>query len=138
MKSYLTIMEELGWPKIYLVPDIQFRKIDGLGLYRDHKNRRYPGEYYTGISSKYEPVIALRHNLRGKELWNTIYHEILHLLYPWRKHWWIECAAEILAKGGGRGYYSDKYGHTPEDIHKTRDELLIQIRRQVVRFNAKG
>lgn len=138
MKSYLTISEELGWPRIYLVPDLQFRKIDGDGLYRDRKNRRYAvGEIYYGISASKAPIIALRHNIRGKELWNTIYHEILHILYPWRKHWWIECAAEILAKGGGRGYYSNKYGHTPDDIHKTRDELLHMVRLQVLRFNMR-
>lgn len=138
MKSYLLILMELNWPKIYLVSDTQFRHIEGDGLYRDHKNRRYPhDEVYVGISATTAPCIALRHNLRGKELRNTIYHEILHILYPWRKHWWIECAAELLARGGGRGYYSETYHHTPEDLGCTRDELLHQVRLQVKRFNMR-
>lgn len=137
MKSYLTILEELGWPKIFLVPDAQYRAIEGEGLYRDKHNKRWE-DTYDGASGDEAPVVTLRHNLRGKVLRNTIYHEILHILYPWRKHWWIECAAELLAGGGGRGYYSDKYNHTPEDIKHTQEELLIQVRRQVLRFNTKG
>ncbi len=136
MKSYLTILEELNWPKIFLVSDRQYRAIDGDGLYSVNKIRRDPTGEYSGASAKNAPVVTLRHNLRGKVLLNTIYHEILHLLYPWMRHWKIECMAEILAKGGGRGYYSDKFHHTPDDIGKSRDELLVQIRRQVARFNA--
>ncbi len=135
MRSYLRIMEELGWPKIFLVCDTQFRAIEGDGLYRDKHNKKYPrDEIYTGISGTEAPIFAMRMNLRGKGLWNNIYHEILHILYPWRKHWWIECAAEVLARGGGRGYYSNKYGHTPEEL-PDREKLLHQIRLQVQRFN---
>lgn len=138
MKSYLLILEELGWPNIYLITDTQFRHIDGDGLYRDHKNRRYPvGEIYYGVSACKAPVVALRHNIRGKVLKNTIYHELLHILYPWAKHWWIECAAEVLAKGGGRGYYSEKYGHTPEEL-PDREKLLHLIQLQVERFNRRS
>lgn len=136
MKNFLQISQELGWPKIYLVSDQQFRAIEGEGLYKDKHNKRWE-DTYDGASGEEAPIISLRHNLRGKALRNTIYHEILHRLYWWRRHWWIECAAEILANGGGRGYYSKKYNHKPEDINKTREELLEQVRRQVKRFNQK-
>lgn len=135
MKSYLTILEEFGWPKIYLVSDRQFRAVEGDGLYRDKKNKPYPrDEIYTGISGTEAPILAMRNNLRGKVLRNNIYHEIVHILYPWRRHWWIECAAEVLAGGGGRGYYSKTYNHTPADL-PDRDRLLHLIRLQVIRFN---
>lgn len=136
MRSYLTILEELGWPKIYLVSDRQYRAIEGAGLYRDKHNKRWD-DTYDGASGEEAPVVTLRHNLRGKRLRNTIYHEILHKLYPYWRHWKIECAAELLAGGGGRGYYSEHFQHTPEDLHKTREELLLQVRRQVVRFNMR-
>ncbi len=134
MRSYLKILEELGWPRVFLVSPKQYESIDGLNIYKKDPD----GSTYSGFSSDIAPVITLRHNLRGKLLRNTIYHEILHILYPHWPHWKIECAAELLARGGGRGYYSNKYGHTPEDLHKTREELLTQIRRQVLRFNAQG
>lgn len=136
MKSYLLILAELGWPRIYLVSDQQYRAIEGEGLYKDKHNKRWEDIYY-GASGEEAPVVTLRHNLRGKELRNTIYHEILHKLYPWRKHWWIECAAEILAKGGGRGYYSRTHNHKTEDIGYDREQLLHIVRLQVKRYNRK-
>lgn len=135
MKTYLDILEEFGWPRIYLVPDRQFYQIEGDGLYRDKYGRRFATGEYSGIAAEKAPIIALRHNLRGKVLKSTIYHELLHPLEPYWKHWKIECAAELLAGGGGRGYYSQMYGHTPKDLHMTRDELLTLVRRRVVRFN---
>lgn len=138
MKSYLLILEELNWPRVYFVSDRQFRAIEGDGLYLNRHNKRYPpDEYYWGISGDTYPIICIRHNLRGKVLRNTIYHEVLHILYPWRPHWWIETAAEVLAKGGGRGHFSGIYGHTPEEL-PDREKLLKQVRRQVARFNQKG
>lgn len=134
MKNFLQILMELGWPRIYLVSDQQYRAIEGEGLYKDSHNKRWQ-DTYDGASGEEAPVVTLRHNLRGKALRNTIYHEILHLLYPWQTHWWIECAAELLARGGGRGYYSQKYNHKPEDIGLSREQLLAQVQKQVERFN---
>lgn len=138
MKTYLTVLEELGWPKVYLVTDRQFHKIEGDSLYRDKHMKRYPvGEIYYGVSATKAPIITLRHNLRGKVLKNTIIHEIIHIVQPWRTHWWIECAAELLAGGGGRGYYSTKYNHTVADL-PPKEEVLRLIRLAVKRFNRKG
>lgn len=131
MKSYLQILMELNWPKIYLVPAKQFEAIEGEYLYK-----RYPdGAVAVGISAVNAPIISLHHGLRGKALRNTIYHEILHILYPWRPHWWVECAAEKLARGGGRGYYSGVYNHSPDEL-PSREKLVAQIRKQVERFNS--
>lgn len=116
-------MEELEWPRVYLLTPKQYEKVDGIsvrGLY--------------GISSVDYPVISIQKGLRGKVLSNTIYHEIGHILFPHRKHWWIECAAEKLARGGGRGYYSMKYGHTVDEL-PSRAKVLLLFKRASKRFN---
>lgn len=136
MKTYLTILEELGWPKVYLVSDQQYRAIVGEGIYRDKHNKRWKDTYDGASGDKDAPIVTLRHNLHGKVLRNTIYHEVLHILFPWQPHWWIECAAEVMARGGGKGYYSGVYGHSVADLPK-REELLKRIKRQVLKFNAK-
>ena len=132
MKTFLAVLEELGWPRVYLVPPKQYERVDGLNLYKKETN----GDFYVGFSSDVAPVFTLRHNLRGKKLRNTIYHEILHLLYPWQHEWWIECAGEKLANGGGRGWYSRKYNHTPEEL-PSREKMLENIRKQVIKFNRR-
>lgn len=132
MKTFLLILEEFGWPKVYLVSPKQFEQVDGSDLYKKNPD----GTETIGISAVVAPVFTLRHNLRGKALRNTIYHEILHILYPWQHEWWVECAAEKLANGGGRGWYSKKYNHTPEEL-PIREKLLTNVRKQVVKFNKR-
>jgi hypothetical protein len=119
----LKILEELEWPRIYLLTTRQFEKVDGTkikGLY--------------GIASDEHPVITVEKGLRGKVLSNTIYHEIGHHLFPHRPHWWIECAAERLAGGGGKGYWSIKYEHSIDEM-PSRSKLLRTFRSASKRFN---
>ena len=99
MRTYLKILEELDWPSIFMIESAQFEKVEGDSI---------KGNY--GISSIDKPVITIKGGIRGRVLKNTIYHEIAHHLFPNKKHWWIECAAERLACGGGRGYWSVKPG----------------------------
>jgi hypothetical protein len=123
LKTFKNILDELGWPNIYLISSEQFEHIDGdkmRGLY--------------GIASDHEPVISINTGLRGRVLRNTLYHEIAHHLFPHRPHWWIECFAEKMAGGGGRGYYSNLTGHTPDEL-PTRTSLLAVARRASKRFN---
>ena len=122
-RTFLRILEELEWPRIYLLTPKQFEKVDGTKI---------KGSY--GIAGLYHPVITLEKGLRGKVLANTIYHEIGHHLFPNRSHWWIECAAERLARGGGRGYWSVKYGHTVDEV-PNRARLLKLFIRASKRFN---
>jgi hypothetical protein len=113
-KTLLRILEELNYPPVFLVPKEQFEKLEGVGVGNDY-----------GISSDIciFPVYALCNGMRGKVLANVIYHEIGHKLFPYRQHWWIECFAQKMARGGGAGYYSKKYGHTPEEL-PSREQLI--------------
>lgn len=125
-KTFLRILEELGYPEVYLIPPKQFFQGDG---------KKIKGS--AGLAEIGKNTITLTRGLRGKELSNTIYHEIGHHLFPWRKHWWIECASERLARGGGRGYWSKKFGHTVDEM-PPRIIMLKLFRRAVKRFNAKA
>lgn len=113
-KTLLRILKELNHPPVFLVPPEQFKSLEGDDLEDDY-----------GISSEKcpFPIFTLRRGLRGKVLANVIYHEIGHRIFPYRQHWWIECYAQKMARGGGAGYYSKKYGHTPDEL-TTRDKLI--------------
>lgn len=133
MKTFLSVLEELGWPKVYLVSPKQFEMIEGEKLYKKDPD----GSSYVGISSDNNPIITLHHGLRGKALKNTIIHEILHKVTPYRQHWWIECMAEKLAGGGGKGYYSQKYGHDVSEL-PSREKCLKSVQLSVKRFNERN
>ena len=122
-RTFLRILDELGWPNVYLVDPEQFKNVDGVSI---------DGSF--GIASVEHPIISIEKGLRGRALRNTIYHEIGHHLFPHRPHWWIECAAERLANGGGRGCWSKKYGHTVDEM-PTRVVLLNLFKKASKRFN---
>ena len=128
-KEYCNILRELGWPRIYLVPTEQYDQIE------QDDNYRYQSDRETvGISGDIYPVISIRTSLHGKARTSTIYHEIGHHLWPNKPHWWIECFGEKMAGGGGRGYYSVMYNHSPEEL-PSRADLLKLARRSSRRFN---
>lgn len=110
-------MKELDFPPVFLISTEQYEHIDGCSL---------EGDY--GISSVKYPVFAIRKGLRGRVKENVIFHEIFHILFPNRPHWWIECAAERMARGGGRGFWSARYGKTINDV-PPRSRLLELARR---------
>ena len=136
---YLEVLELMGWPNVYLVHPVQFQHIEG-PKFCLHKRGigtgRYTGSEYTGFASEKEPAITSLDKMSTKELKNNLIHENLHKTLPWKRHWWIECAAEKLARGGGRGYYSAKYNHTPDDL-PPYDVLLKQIQRASKRYNRR-
>lgn len=125
MKGFLRILEELDYPPIYLIPNKQFEMIEGEGLPEENK----VSQVIQGLSAAHYPVITLYSGLRGKKRDNVIYHEIAHHLWPWKHHWWIEMAAERLAGGGGRGFYSTMYNKSLDDV-PSRNKLLKMARRQ--------
>lgn len=118
-------MKELDFPPAFLISNEQFQHVEGASL---------EGDY--GISSVRYPVFAIRKGLRGRVKENVIYHEIFHILFPSRPHWWIECAAERMARGGGRGYWSVRHGKTVEDV-PSRPRVLELARRASRRLKSR-
>lgn len=125
--NYAQIIRELEYPPIFLVSPAHFEHTDG---------DRMDGDTLYGMASKYFPIIVLRPGLKGKVRTNVIYHELAHHLFPHRPHWWIEAFAEKMARGGGKGLYCTKYGHSIADL-PSRKHLLNTAIRAVRRMKAK-
>lgn len=100
-----------------MIPPEQFRHVEGHSL-----------KGCDGISSVGYPVFTIRKGLKGKARANTIYHEMAHILFPSWEHWKIDLFGEIMARGGGRGYYATKYNKSFEDM-PPRSHLLKLARR---------
>lgn len=125
MKAYTDILEEIGWPNIYLIPSKQFEHIDGdkiRGLY--------------GIASDYQPVITVNTGLERKVLKNSLWHELAHHLWPSWRHWKVFLYGLIMARGGGDWMRKEYYGHTVDEM-PDRKKLLHMTRLAVIRFNKK-
>lgn len=125
-RTAMKILQELGFPPVFLISIEQYEHVDGCSLEGDF-----------GISSVKYPVFAIRKGLRGRVKLNVIYHEILHVLFPHWRHWRIECAAEVMAGGGGRGYWSKIYGKTINDV-PSRKRLLKLARSASERMKRKA
>lgn len=114
---YLKILKELDWPPVYMVNPEQFEHVDGNSV---------RGCY--GISNAFHRIFTVKRGLTGKVRANTIYHEIGHILFPSKPHWWIDLYGEKMARGGGKGYWSTVYGKTLEDL-PSRARLVELSRR---------
>ncbi len=131
-KGFLKIIKELNYPPIFLIPAQQFAMIDGV----ENRDENMVGGETFGIAATAYPVFAIRDDIGGKTLDNTIYHEIAHHLWPWRPHWWIDLFGEVMARGGGRGHWAMKYNKTPDDL-PPREKLLKMARRQSEKLKSK-
>jgi hypothetical protein len=116
-KTFAKILKELDYPPVFLISIEQYEHIDGCSL---------EGDY--GVASVDYPVFAIQKGLRGRVKENVIWHELAHHLWPWRQHWWVEAFAEKMARGGGKGYYCTKYGHSVDEL-PPRSYLLKLARR---------
>jgi hypothetical protein len=127
LKTYTKILAESGWPNIFLVSPVQFEHIEGDKL---------KGNY--GISAVTAPALVIDRGLRGKVLANTIHHELGHLLFKSKPHWWIYLYGTIMAKGGNK---SDTrpylYGHTEAEL-PDRKRLVHLTVLAAKRFNKRS
>ncbi len=79
-------------------------------------------------------IIAVRGIHKGIK--NTIWHEILHILFPSKRHWWIECAAQKLSHSYRRGFFSTKYHKHMKNVPDI-PILLKLVNKSAKRFNQK-
>lgn len=124
-KTFAKILEELDYPPVFLVSAEQFQNIEGMSLKESF-----------GIASGKYPIIAIRKGLRGRVKLNTLYHEIGHHLFPHRPHWWVDNFGEVMARGGGRGFWARKYKKPVEDMPSRR--RLLQLARRAGARLKKG
>ena len=86
----------------------------------------------VGMSSDYFKIITVVYGeLSSSEIREVTFHEIAHILYPNKKHWWVECFASKIAKTRNWFcYHAEKYGHSKKELPKR--ERLIEMARECV------
>lgn len=117
-REFDLIMKELGLPDILLVNPREFQSITNASV-----DRRC-----CGTSSVQKRVIWVNNNQTNLiELRDTVWHEILHLFFPYSTEWWIECCAYRLSHNTAEnfGYYAYIKSKTPRDVPSRN--LLIKM-----------
>lgn len=103
---------------VRLVTPKEFNEISGYSL----------GSFWGRADTRKE-VITVKRNRSLRRIRHTIAHELAHLLFPTKPHWWIECFAyrivPVKNEYGRYGRYTRRYGHSYRELpSKTR---LIEI-----------
>jgi len=127
------IKQQLGNPPVSLVDQQTFKELTGVGL------NNYVGRYgwYVDSFGNIYYIITLRYRKRTiPQIKKTIYHEIAHILFPSKPHWWIECFAEKLSGCKGYKHWATKYNHSTKDL-PSRKKLIELAIKASKRLNSK-
>jgi len=119
--AFENIKQELGNPPVKLLTQSDYAMATGKPL----------GNFLGRIHIK-KRLMTLRY--RDRELYQvkkTIYHELAHVLFPHKPHWWIECFADKMVGSKTRGRYALKYGHGVEELPPRTQ--LISLAQEVSR-----
>lgn len=110
-------------PPVRLVFNNEWKEITGQNLGKA-----------LGRASREEMIIGIRYRgLDLGEIKENLWHELGHILFPSKPHWWIECYGEIMSRhGNGAGYYSKQYGHSPSEL-PSREKLLVMSKKATLR-----
>lgn len=79
----------------------------------------------VGMSSDYFKIVTVVYNeLSLSEFREVSIHEIAHIIFPNKRHWWIECYSSVVAKTRNWFcYHAEKYGHSKKELPK-REKLI--------------
>jgi len=120
-RSWEVIKRKAGNPPVQLVTETEYKQKCHFGL-----------GGYIGRANPKNGLICVRYNRPLEDIKETLWHELLHCLFPSKPHWWIECAARRLSGHesyyGWPGRYSRRYAHTPEDL-PGKSELLQKVKK---------
>ena len=120
-KAFEKIWQEAGEPPINLVTAKEFTDKTGC----------YLGANVEAMSNSRHRIICVKQLYRPiEEIKDSIWHEILHILYPNMPEWWIECSAYKLAKNNSDSYgvHATTYAKTPRHNVPSKRLLLEMIR----------
>ena len=88
---------------------------------------------FDGVSYLKTRIICLRQNKTSKETKTIIWHEVAHILFPNKPHWWIECFALKMTGStiDNSVYcrYAKKYCHSTDDLGSKKALLEMAIER---------
>jgi len=103
------ILNEISHPDITMITMEKWTKTSGL---RDVFKDEHAGMAHTDYK-----VFTVRYATEDeKEIRDTIWHEILHIIYPHANHWWIECCAQRLSGSRGRGKFTKRYKRSVQEV----------------------
>lgn len=116
---YNKIYEQAGCPPVYFVTESVFKQLTGIGMGANTDARCN----YTHM------IFCVKQNKTFTEIKDSIWHEILHLLYRNLPEWWIECAAYKLSGNYDicYGVHADLRNKTPRHNVPSKRLLLEMI-----------
>ena len=120
---FFNILNEIDNPDIMLINSVYWNELSDDKLCED--------DY--GVSDL-DHIIAINYiKINAIEVKDTIWHEILHIIYPIAKHWWIECCAQRLSGIRIKGQYTKKYKHSVKDVPKKK-KLIKNIKKRIKHY----
>jgi len=122
-KIFKECKELLGNPDIRLVPKDEWVKITDKNV----------GDN-VGMSNDYFNIITVvPEDLSTSEIREVTFHEIAHIIFPNKPHWWIGCYSSVVAQTKDWFcYHAERYGHTKDEL-PNRARLIEMARVKVGR-----
>lgn len=114
-KIFNECKELLGSPDVDLVHPERWLEITDIVIDEDS----------VGMSNDYFKIITVVYDeLSLSEIREVTFHEIAHIIYPNKKHWWIEAYSSILANTKNWFcYHAEKYNHSKDELPE-REKLI--------------
>ena len=83
-------------------------------------------------------VFWVRQNDNDEEIMDSIWHEMIHCIFPNLPEWWVECAAHKLSRNAtwSCGPIADKYNKGHRDV-PPRKKLVEMIRDSSYEMNKR-
>lgn len=123
-KLYAKYKELFGVPDVKLVDKNKWKQMTGETL----------GDN-VGMSSDYLKLITVDpEDLKKSEIEEVTVHELLHVVFPNKPHWWIECASSKIARTKDAFlHYAVIYGHTKDEL-PSRNELIEMVQAKAMKI----
>ena len=118
-KLFKIILRKTSNPDIKLVTPKKWDK-----LFPDFKL-----DCYGRCSIRHHIITCRYKNVHSKfQINDTLAHEVMHILFPSKPHWWIECAALKFMGYYTRGYHTRHAGRAMSDMPDIRKlKRLIKL-----------
>lgn len=123
--SYKLILAQIDNPPIRLLRPYEFRKVTGYGV-----------NSFLGRADRKTRVVTTKRNRGLSSIKKTLWHEIGHLLFPSKPHWWIDCFGVKMSGYNAYMHYAQKYGHCPKDL-PSRNKLIELSKKATKRMKAR-
>lgn len=119
-KVFNECKELLNCHDVELVSNKEWEQVTGIKI----------GDNVGWSNLDYGIITIVPSGLSLSEIREVTIHEIMHILFPYKPHYWIECFSFKVAKSQeGFLYYTDKYNHSPKELPK-REKLIEMARRK--------